>query len=79
MQTNLFLNNCTVLYPDEKTADFYGSVKAALTRKGKPIPDNDIWIAAMALQHDLNLFTTDGHFAEIDNINWLNNYNAWKL
>jgi len=38
---------------------------------GKPIPENDIWIATMARQYDLPLFTTDNHFAEIDHLSLL--------
>ena len=68
-QVESFLSNCKILQPDNATADFYGSIKAALNKKGKPIPDNDIWIAAIALQHGLALFTTDHHFTEIDSLN----------
>jgi tRNA(fMet)-specific endonuclease VapC len=57
------------LHIDENTAKFYGSIKAALRKKGKPIPENDIWIAAIAQQYDLILITRDNHFSEIDNLN----------
>ena len=67
-QIQSFLLNCKILSPDRITADIYGSIKAGLMKKGKPIPENDIWIAALARQYDLDLFTTDKHFAEIDNI-----------
>lgn len=63
-----FLNNCISLHPDAMTADFYGTTKAALMKKGKPIPENDIWIAAMARQYNLPLFTTDKHFSEVEGI-----------
>jgi len=46
-----------------------------LRLKGRPIPENDLWIAAMALEHDLVLATRDAHFGEIDNLKvemWLN-------
>jgi len=43
-------------------------LKASLRRKGKPIPENDIWIAAIAYQHDLTLITRDKHFSEIDEL-----------
>lgn len=43
----------------------YGKIKATLRKKGKPIPENDIWIAAVAQQHNLTLVTRDGHFDEI--------------
>lgn len=57
-----------VLKADETTAREYGIVKADLRKKGKPIPENDIWIAAFAKQYDLTLITRDGHFNEIDSI-----------
>jgi tRNA(fMet)-specific endonuclease VapC len=43
--------------------------------KGRPIPENDLWIAAIALEHDLIVATRDAHFGEIDNLKvemWLN-------
>lgn len=51
-----------VLFADQDTTEVYGQVKAELTRLGKPIPDNDHWIAAVAKQHDLPLATRDAHF-----------------
>ena len=50
---------------DDTTARTYGEVEAALRKKGRPIPSNDVWIAAIALQHTLSLVTRDGHFAEV--------------
>jgi predicted nucleic acid-binding protein len=47
---------------DEDTAEFYSEIQTALKKKGKPIPTNDIWIAAIALQHGLKLYTKDQHF-----------------
>lgn len=44
---------------DDSTAMQYGVVKAVLRRRGRPIPDDDLWIAAFALQHDLTLVTRD--------------------
>jgi tRNA(fMet)-specific endonuclease VapC len=46
----------------------YGEIKSSLRQKGKPIPDNDIWIAASARQHSLTLVTRDAHFDEIDDL-----------
>ena len=63
-----FLDNCIALNPDEMTANIYGEIKANLMKKGKPIPENDIWIAAIAQQYNLPLFTTDKHFAEVESI-----------
>lgn len=63
--TNSFLQHCIILPVDNITADIFGSIKASLTKKGKPIPENDIWIAATALQHNLALYTADNHFKEV--------------
>jgi tRNA(fMet)-specific endonuclease VapC len=57
-----------VLGCDIATARRYGEIKNALRTKGHPIPENDVWIAAIALQHDLTLVTRDTHFNEIDNL-----------
>lgn len=50
------------------TADSYALVYAGLRRKGKPIPTNDLWIAASALEHGAALLTRDSHFAAIDGL-----------
>jgi tRNA(fMet)-specific endonuclease VapC len=67
-QIERFLQKCKLLYLDNTTALNYGKIKTALRQKGKPVPENDIWIAAVAQQYDLPLFTTDNHFNEIDDL-----------
>lgn len=69
-QLNKFLNMPTVysIPVDETTATFYGQVYTFLRKKGKPIPTNDLWIAASALQHGCKLCTFDAHFKMIDNL-----------
>jgi tRNA(fMet)-specific endonuclease VapC len=57
-----------ILSLDEETTIVYGHIKTALRKKGKPIPENDIWIAAIAMQHNLSLATRDKHFTEISTI-----------
>ena len=47
---------------DQDTAVEYGKIKADLRKKGTPIPENDIWISALALQHGLPVVTRDKHF-----------------
>jgi tRNA(fMet)-specific endonuclease VapC len=54
-----------LLKPDEKTAHHYADVYAALRKNGAPIPSNDLWIAALARQHRLPLFSLDAHFAAV--------------
>ncbi len=63
-----FGQHSTVLVCDETTADHYGSIKNSLRAKGRPIPDNDIWIAAIAKQHQLTLVSRDSHFSEVENL-----------
>ncbi len=48
-----------------ETADFYALIFNSLKKKGEPIPSNDIWIAASALQNGLSLFTLDKHFQRV--------------
>jgi predicted nucleic acid-binding protein len=54
-----------VLLPDRETAEHYARLFVQLKRAGTPVPDNDLWIAALALQHDLLLITRDKHFKSI--------------
>jgi tRNA(fMet)-specific endonuclease VapC len=61
------------LNTNEDTATVYGIIKASLRKKGKPILENDIWIATLAKQYELILITRDKHFNEIDGLsieNW---------
>ena len=53
---------------DTQTARHYGQVKNQLRVKGRPIPENDLWIAAVARQHALTLVTRDKHFSDIDDL-----------
>jgi len=57
-----------LLYVDENTARAYGSIKAELKKSGTPIPENDIWIAAFAMQNDLILVSRDAHFKNVKGI-----------
>jgi len=58
---------------DEAAARSYGSIKTVLRKKGTPIPENDIWIAALAQHHELIIVTRDKHFREVESVhieNW---------
>ncbi len=57
-----------ILNLDSSTGDAYGQIKHALRLKGRPIPENDIWIAALTLRYDGILITRDAHFSEIENL-----------
>jgi tRNA(fMet)-specific endonuclease VapC len=63
-----FVATSKVLVPDAESARHYGAIRDALRRQGRPIPDNDIWIAAIARQHGLTLITRDAHFRDIDGL-----------
>jgi tRNA(fMet)-specific endonuclease VapC len=52
----------SVLYADDQTTHHYAGVYRQLRRQGTPIPTNDLWIAALVLQHDLTLCDRDRHF-----------------
>ena len=51
-----------VLYSDEQTTHQYAAVYRQLRQQGTPIPTNDMWIAALVLQHSLVLLARDAHF-----------------
>jgi predicted nucleic acid-binding protein len=53
---------------DENTAEWYATVYRDLKRKGRPIPTNDMWVAATALQHGLAVFSFDSHFQHVEGI-----------
>ena len=63
-------NVSTVIDCTDETAKFYGKIKAGLKTKGTPIPDNDVWIAAIAMEQDFVLVSRDSHFENVEDINW---------
>lgn len=58
----------TVLACDRGTASAYARLKDDLRVRGRPIPDNDLWVAASAEQHGLTLVARDEHFRELDRL-----------
>ncbi len=65
-QIDEFAVASTLLYTDAETARVYGRIKNRLRAKGRPIPENDVWLAAVARQHGLTLMTRDAHFTEVE-------------
>ncbi|MCX6969572.1 MAG: type II toxin-antitoxin system VapC family toxin [Verrucomicrobia bacterium] len=66
-----FLVAAYVLGTDNETALQYGKIAAQLARDGTPVPQNDIWIAAVAVQCGVLLATTDGHFRRFEGLDVL--------
>ncbi len=52
------------------TAEHYGRIAAQLRKKGRPIPQNDVWIAAHALQAGAELWSFDSQFNEVEGLTW---------
>ncbi len=67
-QVREFAANSSVLPCDLATAERYGQIKNELKAKGHPLPENDIWIAAIAQQRFLTVVTRDQHFRKIDGL-----------
>lgn len=63
-----FVLNNTILACNTDTARRYGELKNRLKEKGRPIPENDIWIAAIAKQYGLILVTKDEHFDAVEDL-----------
>ena len=63
---DLLIQESVVLPIDESTTRHYATVRERLRRAGTPIPENDVWIAALAHQHDLVIVSHDSHFDAVD-------------
>lgn len=64
---------CRILHIDEETAAEYAQIRGELRRAGRPIPSNDVWIAALARQHAMPVLSRDAHFdvvPRLDRISW---------
>ncbi len=57
-----------ILLPDRATADHYAAIRHGLKLRGRPIPENDVWIAALARQHSLEIVSRDPHFDHVEGI-----------
>lgn len=60
--------DCTILDLTEQTAEHFASIGVELRQAGRPIPTNDLWIAALCRQHDLPLLSRDHHFDAVSGI-----------
>lgn len=57
-----------LVFPDSNTSSVYADIRVALERKGTPIPQNDIWIAAISLQYRIPIASNDAHFGHVDGL-----------
>lgn len=57
-----------VLDITENTASIYAKTRMNLKKKGKPIPENDLWIASICIEHKMPLISYDAHFEDIDHL-----------
>lgn len=64
----VLLKVVAVLNPDSATAEHYARASVVLEAKGQPIPENDLWIAAVALELDMPLAARDAHFDRIEGL-----------
>jgi predicted nucleic acid-binding protein len=67
----LSTQHVTLLPVTLETADRYGRIALALRKKGRPIPTNDIWIAAQAMETGSALLSFDAHFEAVDGLAWI--------
>jgi tRNA(fMet)-specific endonuclease VapC len=65
LQSFLAKPTVEILLPARETTEHYARLFVQLKRAGTPIPDNDLWIAALVLEHDLLLITRDQHFERV--------------
>ncbi len=64
------LGHFDILAITDETTTPYAALRVALKRLGRPIPANDVWIAALAVQHRLPILSRDQHFDGVPNIEW---------
>src|SRR5689334_8742203 len=65
LQQFLQIPGVAPLYPDRETTRIFGRLFVQLRKAGTPVPTNDLWIASLALQHQLTVLTRDSHFHKI--------------
>jgi len=70
-QLDSLLGKIAVLHPDTATAFQYAKIAAQLEKNGTPIPENDIWIAAVAIECSMPLATRDAHFQHVTGLQLL--------
>lgn len=62
------IRHSTILQMGSETASLYAKTRMILKQKGRPIPENDIWIAASCLENQMVIMTNDAHFRSIEGL-----------
>jgi len=62
------MRESVLLDVDEATATRYAAIRHELKAAGRPIPENDVWIAALARQHELEIVSRDPHFDDVPGV-----------
>lgn len=65
-------NNVKIISVEESTTNFYAAIFKELRKKGKPIPTNDLWIAAITIEQTATIATLDKHFTYVNNLKMYN-------
>ena len=68
LEVERLVSRCRVLEITAATAAVYARLRLRLKEKGRPIPENDLWIAALCVEHQVPLVTVDGHFDAIEEL-----------
>jgi tRNA(fMet)-specific endonuclease VapC len=68
VEVERLVTRCRVLDVTTTTAEVYARLRLSLKQKGKPIPENDLWIAALCVEHGVQLAAVDTHFDAVDGL-----------
>ena len=68
LQEFLSSSRVKIINIDEETSERYAVIMNHLRKEGTPIPTNDLWISASAMQHGFKVLTTDSHYLKVPQI-----------
>ncbi|HVT02657.1 MAG TPA: type II toxin-antitoxin system VapC family toxin [Thermoanaerobaculia bacterium] len=68
---DLLIHESIVLPVDVETTLHYANLREELRRSGRPIPENDVWVAALSVQYGLPIVSRDAHFDHVAGLEWL--------
>jgi tRNA(fMet)-specific endonuclease VapC len=67
-EVEALIDRCRVLDVTATTAEVYARLRLQLSERGRPIPENDLWIAAICVEHQVPLATLDAHFDVVESL-----------